>query len=532
MSSNLSSQYSIVSTEYGERKWTRCDYCHFEGLFANHLRETEECLQNYMRGGGFPASRSGDKEEFIVKATLLIKDCPVPDCLDKTGHRIIQGPCLDWWRQSGCKIMGFKGVDSNTSGTIIKEKISRFLKNQRRSTQLKTQATSQLSNQEVEQGGIDNYTDFQSQANNANVEGAPQSVNFCQFCSSTECLSAHLQKTLPCLQAYIRTYLPQRRNMYLDKLLLAICDLSILLSFCANSECSGMLLTERFTKHIAESVCHRFYKEEVLAVYRTDGRRGPQWGEITGPEGLLRKLSRRKNYLKTLLKSDAHSGIENYRLRLGDLCQHICAKCFVQGPLNKDEKVEMHSVGILDDAGEPKWFCSDCLAQNDENPLDYMITKMCHLGSPKVDFDDSLKPIHVRDTAAGTTRVVFLPASLTPSENSVTVDCIPCTATVLVPRQPEALDTAADEAMGRAFDVKSDLNSTLKFCSERPFFAPAQLTLSVAHRKKQADIRQQRLKMLNSLKTTSKGKIAPKSVPSTSSVVVLPHIIFCNPHLT
>jgi hypothetical protein len=152
-----------------------------------------------------------------------------------------------------------------------------------------------------------------------------------------------------------------------------------------------------------------------------------------------------------------------------------------------------------------------------------MITKMSHLASPGVDFDDSLKPIYVRDAAADTNRVVFVPASLAPSENTVTVESIPCTATVLVPRQPEALDTGADEAMKRAFGVKDDLKSTLMFCSKRPFFAAAQLTLSVAHRKKQADIRQERLKMLTSLKSTSKGEIKSRDPPTASIKDRHPH---------
>ena len=108
-------------------------------------------------------------------------------------------------------------------------------------------------------------------------------------------------------------------------------------------------------------------------------------------------------------------------------------------------------------------------------------------------------------------------------EKVVTVKSIPCTATVLVTRQPEALDTVGDEATQRAFDVKGELKNTLLFCSKRPFFAPAGLTLSVAYRKKQADIRQERLKMLTTLKATGKGEIISRDPPTASVKDRNPH---------
>ena len=94
--SNL--EASFVSTNGGQRNLTRCDICHHEGYYANHLRQSPDCLHHYRRQPDF--NIEGTDEEFIVKSTLMIRDCPVPYCPDGS-HRNLPGPCLDWWREVG-----------------------------------------------------------------------------------------------------------------------------------------------------------------------------------------------------------------------------------------------------------------------------------------------------------------------------------------------------------------------------------------------------------------------------------------------
>ena len=74
----------------------------------------------------------GSDEAFITKLALVLGQCPVPYCPENGGnHRTLPTACLDWLREEGSKMLGWKGVDGTTTEKAMKEKISNLKKKQR-----------------------------------------------------------------------------------------------------------------------------------------------------------------------------------------------------------------------------------------------------------------------------------------------------------------------------------------------------------------------------------------------------------------
>ena len=70
----------------------------------------------------------GSDEVFITKVTVVLGQCPVPYCSENGGnHQTLPRACLDWWREEGSKVLGWRGVDGNTTEKAIKQKISQLI---------------------------------------------------------------------------------------------------------------------------------------------------------------------------------------------------------------------------------------------------------------------------------------------------------------------------------------------------------------------------------------------------------------------
>ena len=105
---------------------TRCDNCKRLVPLANHLRGSSICLQSYR---GYPEFKiKGSDDEFITKVCLIIDECPAPLC-HQGCHKMIPAQCLSWWKELGCKIVKWRGVNSESSSKDIKEKMSMFRRN-------------------------------------------------------------------------------------------------------------------------------------------------------------------------------------------------------------------------------------------------------------------------------------------------------------------------------------------------------------------------------------------------------------------
>ena len=102
-------------------------FCNFQGLLADHLRTSKECVENLRKEPPLQMVAPND-EVFIVKATVVFRGCPAPNC-PGGGHQQIPESCLVWWREIGWKIMGWKGSSENAETATIKKKESIFRRN-------------------------------------------------------------------------------------------------------------------------------------------------------------------------------------------------------------------------------------------------------------------------------------------------------------------------------------------------------------------------------------------------------------------
>ena len=84
---------SNISQDAGSH-FGKCNHCGFIGHFANHLRESQQCIQAYRTCPKFDVQ--GNDEEFIVRFSILTKNCPSPECPGGS-HRQIPSQCLAWW---------------------------------------------------------------------------------------------------------------------------------------------------------------------------------------------------------------------------------------------------------------------------------------------------------------------------------------------------------------------------------------------------------------------------------------------------
>ena len=89
--------------------------------------------------------------------------------------------------------------------------------------------------------------------------------------------------------------------------------------------------------------------------------------------------------------------------------------------------------GNSETSGEPLWHCSMCRESNQTNPVESSIQKMIALGSPSEEYDDTLKPIEVKDIVSDETRIVFVPSQLAANQTVVGYANLLLSTTVLVP---------------------------------------------------------------------------------------------------
>ena len=77
--------------------------CGYDGPLADHLRASPLCVQTLRREQAL--EMGGSEEQFIVKATLLLKGCPAASCPGlKGGHFIIKSTVINpHWHSEGLR---------------------------------------------------------------------------------------------------------------------------------------------------------------------------------------------------------------------------------------------------------------------------------------------------------------------------------------------------------------------------------------------------------------------------------------------
>ena len=434
-------------------------------------------------------------ELFIVKTTLLQCGCPAPNCPEAGWlHVEIPNQCMLWWRETGWTLMGWAGSITNADSRTVKEKIRRFRKNFRHRNKNVSQSMSQGSRHP-------DQVEFLLQSDQAGKRISYGTKNHCcQFCGFNGPLVAHLHQAKSCLTAYLGWHLSNRAHMYGDKSRLAVFDLGLVCMFCVNPNCEGGTENEGLAQHL-EGHCLKFYQTEVSQVLN--------WTQHLSLASILVKLKLRKSRLKNY-KGNVRCA-QGFHQELAEILRFVCSKCSLQGPLLDTEVHNIWGAGVNTD--EPLWECTKCRGSDETHQelVAHAVERAVELGSAS-EFDDSLKKVVVKDPDNQRQRVVFVPASILLDSEAASVqvkeeELNPNTTTVVVPKNPEALEQIGDDVAERANNNKKQLERVAEFYGRRHFSAPITETLSVFYRLKLAQIRIERLSMLRNLRKTGKGKI-------------------------
>ena len=470
-----------------------CMFCEFKGRIAFHLRMSQTCLQQWRK---IPYMQmKGSDAVFITKVALVVGQCPVPSCPPEMGgvHQSLPRGCLEWWREEGSKLLGWRGVDESTAAKAMMEKISNVRKNHKK---------------RGKKG--DTYQDWQqlrhSQSANTEHRGGgghderreeDHGPWTCEWCQSETPLSLHLKGAVSCLKNYRSKYLPYHGGLYVGQVRLAVLDLGLMLDFCINPECTtewGDLLN-----HL-RGPCGPYYNQEGAAILSS-------WKESNTVDQMAATFRNRRHYVKSLL--EAHQGrLQIYTRAMDEMLRVACSHCQLQGPFQDREDHIMQCIGTVpaENGVLYIWQCGECRSSRKQD-VQAQLTRLEEAGSPGQEHDDTLKPIQVDIPGTGP-HVVYVPASLIPDHPSVST-ILPQSTTVVVPKSPEAVDNIGDQAFLRAEEIKSTLRSLTNFLSKRPSPASLDITLSVLYRKILSDIKEERLKLMKSM-SSSKGEITSR----------------------
>ena len=451
----------------------------------------ESCLKQWRK---IPyLQMKGSDETFIAKVAVVLGQCPVPSCPPEMMgvHKTLPTGCLEWWREKGPLLLGWKGVDGSTTAREMMQKISNLKKNHKKRGRRDEHDWQQLR---------------QSQGTNSDRRGnvggderteEDQPPRTCEWCETDAPLSLHLRDAESCLQNYRSKYLPYHGGLYAGNERLAILDLSLVVEFCINPTCKskwGDLLN-----HL-RGPCGSYYEREGATVVSS-------WNESNSVNDTAIKFKNRRQYVKSLF--EAHKGrLQIYTSKIGEILRMVCNSCHLQGPFLDREDHRMECLGtVANEIGlQTIWQCGECRSTKKQD-IQVQMAQLEEVGSPGQEVDDTLKPIRV-DTPGGGSRVVYAPASLVPDQQRINT-ILPQSTTILAPKNPEAVDDIGDEAFLRASEIKTTLKSLATFLSKRPSPASLDVTLSVVYKKKLSDIREERVRLVKSM-SSSKGEITSR----------------------
>ena len=494
--------------------------CGFDGALGDHLRTSPQCVHTLRQDPAL--EMGGTEDQFILKATVLLKGCPAPSCPGLNGghsREDLPRHCLMWWRETGWRVMGWKGCRETAVSAEIKKKINNFRKNFWRRNALEQSSNTEDHRQEPgqfehSQGGNEEEGSAGNQEEGSAGERENGNRLSCNFCPYQGNLAHHLEERMHCLTAHIEQYLPHRAHTYRGKSRLAIFDLGLACNFCPNPLCSTHVGEESVTTltHLGSDCCQ---------FYQSEGEQLLKWDEELSVATIQSKLRRRKKWVKTTGLTDQ---IQKYHEELAKVLKVVCVKCAIQGPLMDSKK---HRIWGLFNLDHPQRECLQCMNNNfaGQEVVREAVESLREMGRP-TEHDDTLKKVVIEDEEGQNQRVVFVPAFFQHDEEVEEVSdehLNPLSTTVLVPKNPAALEDIGDEASKRAHAEKENLDKIAEFFGRRHFLGPVTESLSVFWRCKLAEIRAWRLSQLSKQRKTGKGKVVSRDPPCAAVKDRNPH---------
>ena len=484
--------------------------CEFEGHYANHLRRSPECVEDLRRQQELQFMERERPEAFIAKVALIQKTCPAPQCPGGDHKRKpLPEKCFEWYLMNGKELMGFQGLTSHTTNAAIKTKINNFLKNTRQRHPQLTQGNSQQQSERTQMSMASQEENFGDRLTQLTNRDNPQQILCINRCVYDGTLAVHLRDNHQCCSDYIKQHLNNRLRLYKDKQRLAVFDLSILLLFCSNPACDP---ANRVGEHSLKALCTHI-QGPCLNFYQTEGTFLLKWPENLDPDSIYAKLNNRRKHLLKFTRDTEESRMDLYKEEFNNNLTLHCQTCFIQGPIPGIQDHNIEWVG-----NTQLHMCTACLSGDESH-----IEMVAHVGAKLEDFskakpadNTAMVAVEVEHPQTHVKRVVFVPSHL--QGDLVTLQSnLPYTATVAVPNRPESLDEIEEKFFDNALNDKDSLREVTQFASVRPMVGPPTEELSVFWRKKQSDIKAERLSIFKSFSGTGKGKIE-KRKPNIASI--------------
>ena len=471
---------------------TECDICHFKGRISLHLHSSSDCLRQLRSRPAF--NFKGSDDCFIVKLTLIIGECPNPNCTSGR-HKEIPQECVQWWKDEGWNIMGWRGSKDEADADDMKRKIKKFLKN------YKTKTTRTLTQESQSQS---------TQSSSHDASEAFTEHNKCCFCGESVELMLHLNQSESCLAAYVRHHLPADNCQALDSEIYrrkSLFQLSAILKICARGECQSWreLKSSYLGAHLGRSeLCLDFYRREIAFLAL------PNWNPTATAVNISRRVSyMRRDLNEHKLRENYKGGIVHFEKELSEVMSLFCSNCALLGPLIEDKQHQMLCVG-RDEEGMAVWHCGDCAygTGSDFQQIkekfreDTMRMRSSEEGQGKV-LTTFTNPFTGRPTLAPSSLTEINPNDLPSPPNTSTYICVPN-----LPAAAKSIQNMCDKAM----EQKTELN---KYCQEvlgRPFVTDFQETFSCLFRCMAANLKSTMIKIHRGLSSVTRGEIIRPNV--------------------
>ena len=482
-----------------------CGACEHHGHLATHLRESAQCLIHLRNDAQFASIAKAKDETFLVKATILLGGCPAPECPGGGNHvgSHLPDQCFEWYRIQGSRAMGWKGALPHKK--TVKTKISQFLRNARR-------------NRYDHSGSLisDSMSHDQSQVSilseqdsaRMNATAVPDQLVCVNGCFHGENLAAHLLQQPDCLAEFILQYLPT--GNYDGQPDLAIWDLGNLLCFCPNPACSTDTTTGSGSQNDRARAQH--IRERCWQYYQIEGANLFGWDHNIDQDTVLQKLRYRRFELRKSVRMGNPEGegtsVEAYEEESLRMLEGVCDICNIKGPLPGQNKHKLVVTGGTPDS--PEFQCLGCFRQEEKH---MQMVQGFHEELDLLSFgkpgDAEMAIVAVR---AADGRPILVPSVLKGEMESFNGD-LPHNVSVLLPNKPGALDQLPEDLFDEAKRVSDALSEMTDFASRRVIAdtTPTQMA-SLFWRYKQAEIKNKRLRMLESMKKTSKGEIQKRDL--------------------
>ena len=474
--------------------------CGHQGHIANHLKEAPQCVEELRGVEELQFMRNDSDPVFITKVALILSGCPAPEC-PGGDHKKKPLPeeCFQWYREQGGDVMGFK--DSSTaSNKKIKEKINKFLKNAK--------------NRHPEILSLSQCTSQQQTQGDGDMTQRPQNCQVCA-CSFEGSLAGHLVQQPGCLTAMIRQHLPSRAALYQGKPKLAVFDLSAVLYFCLNPNCTFEATGRNRRKDISEHI-----RGPCLNFFQNDGQDLLDWQPGLDVAIVSTKLANRRNYVTRSIRNNAEDiRLDKYKEECKTMLREGCRYCFIWGPLYGHPEHDMVVAGGTVSATE--YECSSC-HRKEEQHLEMAGNfrgRLQDLSLAKPADTTALVAAMVHPLT-GDPRIVFVPSHLSGELQVVEDDLmqIPHDSTVMVPTHPAAVDQMPEPMFDVADNEKEALREFTGFLSRRLIVGYPAQELSVFWRMMLANIKVERKRMQTGLCNTRRGKIETRRPTQTASI--------------